>query len=230
MFIKDNYHLDIPDNTHVVWRSLKDSHLLYNQLSIFTGWVMRFTRLVFLYPKNSPTVVPYRVRRHFRFEAKWSVTKAKFFSLWCEKSAFFAWFASMRNLEIWSETKWHEEKTKRKRSEKLPSFSLRSEMKWNGSKQLPSFSLQSEMKKNRSKIFFRFHAKKVVFFCLFSHLKQNENEKKRNQMKMKRKQWKSNQKEAKASKWKRIKWNSGAICKETEKNIEAGLLVFKVYT
>jgi hypothetical protein len=36
-------------------------------------------------------------------------------------------------------------------------------------------------------------------------------------------------KKAKTSKRKRIKWNSGTICKETKKNINAGLLVFQVY-
>ncbi len=43
-------------------------------------------------------------------------------------------------------------------SEKLPSFSLRSEMKRNGSEKLPSFLLQSEME---AKYFFRFDAKKL---------------------------------------------------------------------
>jgi hypothetical protein len=44
---------------------------------------------------------------------------------------------------------------------------------------------------------------------------------------MKRKQ---NEKEAKTSKRKRIEWNSGTICKESKKNIKAGLLLFHVYT
>ncbi len=35
---------------------------------------------------------------------------------------------------------------------------------------------------------------------------------------------------SKTSKRKRIKWNSGTICKETQKNINAGLLVFQVYS
>ncbi len=39
-----------------------------------------------------------RVRRHFRFEAKLSETEANFFLLRCEKNAFFACFASMRNV------------------------------------------------------------------------------------------------------------------------------------
>jgi hypothetical protein len=64
---------------------------------------------------------------------------------------------------------------KRKGRKKLPSFSLRSEMKQNGSEKLPSFTFQSEMEAN----FFRFHAK--------------------NEMKRKR-----NKKEAKTSKRKRI--------------------------
>jgi hypothetical protein len=46
---------------------------------------------------------------------------------------------------------------KRNGSEKLPSFSLRSEMKRNGSEKLPSFSLRSEMEAK----FFRFDAKKL---------------------------------------------------------------------
>jgi hypothetical protein len=50
------------------------------------------------------------------------------------------------------------------------------------------------MKRFGSEIFFRFDAKKV-FFRLFSHLKQNENEIKRKQ----------NDNEAKTSKRKRIK-------------------------
>jgi hypothetical protein len=41
---------------------------------------------------------------------------------------------------------------------------------------------------------------------------------------------KRNEKEAKTSKQKRIKWNTGKICKETKKNIKVGLLVFQVYT
>ncbi len=44
-----------------------------------------------------------------------------------------------------------------KRKKKLPSFSLRSEMKQNGSEKLPLFSLRSEMEAN----FFRFDAKKM---------------------------------------------------------------------
>jgi hypothetical protein len=43
-----------------------------------------------------------------------------------------------------------------KRKQKLPSFSLQSEMKQNGSEKLPSFLLRSEMEAN----FFRFDAKK----------------------------------------------------------------------
>jgi hypothetical protein len=74
-----------------------------------------------------------RVRRHFRFEAKWSETEAKFFSLRCEKKWFSRLFridAKRRNL------KRNEKEAKRKRNEKeakLPSFSLRSKMKRNGS-------------------------------------------------------------------------------------------------
>jgi hypothetical protein len=71
----------------------------------------------------------------------------------------------------------------------LLSFSLQSEIKQNGSEKLPSFSLRSETeaknaiifasKRNGTK-FFRFEAKKV-FFRLFSHLKRNENEIKQKQ-------------------------------------------------
>jgi hypothetical protein len=68
---------------------------------------------------------------------------------------------------------------KQKGSEKLPSFLLRSEMKRNRSEKMPSFSLRSEMEAK----FFRFDAKKVGFFRLFSHLKRNENEIKRKQSK-----------------------------------------------
>jgi hypothetical protein len=46
---------------------------------------------------------------------------------------------------------------KRNRSEKLPSFSLGSEMTQNGSEKLPSFLLRSE----REAKFFRFGAKKL---------------------------------------------------------------------
>ncbi len=116
--------------------------------------------------------------------------------------AFFACFASMRNVEIWSKTEMEqsENKTKKKRKTAIIIASKRNEVKrkWN---------------------FFRFNAKKV-FFRLFSHLKRNENEIKRKQ----------NEKEAKTSKRKRIKWNSGTICKETKKYIKAGLLVLQVYT
>ncbi len=41
---------------------------------------------------------------------------------------------------------------------------------------------------------------------------------------------KQNEKEAKASKRKRIKWNSETICKESKKNIKVGLLLFNVHT
>jgi hypothetical protein len=41
---------------------------------------------------------------------------------------------------------------------------------------------------------------------------------------------KRNEKEAKTSKRKRIKLNSGTICKEMKKNFKVGLLDFQVYT
>jgi hypothetical protein len=85
-------------------------------------------------------------------------------------------------------------KTKRKRSEELPSFSLRSEMKQNGSKKLPSFSLRREMKRNRSEKLPSFLLRSEMganFF--FASMRKNE---------MKRKQ---NEKEAETSKRKRIK-------------------------
>jgi hypothetical protein len=72
-------------------------------------------------------------------------------------------------------------------SEKLPSFSLRSKMKRNKSKKLPLFSLWSKME--------------AKFFC-FDAKKWNEA--------------KTIWKEAKTSKRKRIKWNSGTICKESK--------------
>ncbi len=60
-----------------------------------------------------------RKRNFFRFDAK--------------KSDFFACFTSMRNIEIWSETKMKQSENKTKKEAKLPSFSLRSKMKRNGS-------------------------------------------------------------------------------------------------
>jgi hypothetical protein len=111
-------------------------------------------------------------------------------------------FASMRNVEIRSETKMERsEKNKTKKAKAAIIFA----------------SKQNEAKRKRN--FFHFDAKKV-FFRLVSHLKRNENE-------MKRKQ---NKKEAKTSKEKRINLNSGTICKETKKTIKAGVLVFQVYT
>jgi hypothetical protein len=65
---------------------------------------------------------------------------------------------------------------KQNRSEKLPSFSLQSELKRNVSEKLPSFSLRS---KTEAK-FFRLDAKKM-FFHLFLHQNRNENEMKRKQ-------------------------------------------------
>ncbi len=147
-----------------------------------------------------------RVHHHFRFKAKWSEREANFFSLRCEKKCFFACFTSMRKIEIWSKTKMErsENKTNKKRKtaiifaskrneakrkHKLPSFSLWSEMKWNGSEKLPSFSLQSETDAK----FFSFDAKKM-FFRLFSHLKRNENEVKRKQNEKEEKQSETKQK------------------------------------
>jgi hypothetical protein len=54
---------------------------------------------------------------------------------------------------------------KRNGSEKLPSFSLQSEMKRNGSKKPPSFSLRIEIKRNGSE--------KLPSFSLRSEMKQN---------------------------------------------------------
>ncbi len=62
-----------------------------------------------------PAAIKSRVRRHFRFEAKWSETEAKFFSLRCEKKFFFRLFridAKRRNL------KRNKNGTKRKQNEK----------------------------------------------------------------------------------------------------------------
>ncbi len=75
-------------------------------------------------------------------------------------------------------------------------------MKQNESEKLPSFSLRSKME--------------VKFF--FASMRKNE---------MKRKQ---NEKEVTTSKRKRKKLNSGTICKESKKNIKAGLLLFHFYT
>ncbi len=125
-----------------------------------------------------------RVRHHFHFEAKWSETEAKFFSLWCEKTCFFRLFrisAKLGNL------KWNENETKQNKTKKA----------------------------KRKQIFFASMQKSVS-----SHLKWIENE-------MKQKQ---NEKEAKTSKRKRIKLNSGTICKEIKKNFRVGLLAFQVYT
>ncbi len=88
------------------------------------------------------------------------------------KKCFFRLFrndAKRRNL------KRNENGTKRKqnekRSEKLLSFSLRSEMKQNRSEKMSLFSLRSEMEEK----FFRFDAKKVFFsLVLASEAKGNE--------------------------------------------------------
>jgi hypothetical protein len=67
-----------------------------------------------------------------------------------------------------------------KRKKKLPSFSLRSEMKRNGSEKLPSFSLRSEMK--RSEIF-SLRCEKSVFSLVFA----SEAKRKLNEAKTKKK-------------------------------------------
>jgi hypothetical protein len=95
-----------------------------------------------------------RKRNFFRFDAK--------------KSDFFACFASMRNIEIWSETK----------------------MKRNGSE---------------------------IIFASIQKVYENE-------MKRKKRKWSKN------FKAKRIKLNSGTICKETKKNIKVCPSVCQVYT
>ncbi len=116
-----------------------------------------------------------RKRNFFRFDAK--------------KSAFFACFASMWNVEIWSETKMErsENKTKKKRKTAILFASKRNEAK---RKQKTAIIFAS--KQNGSEIVFRF--------------------------------------DAKTSKRKRIKWNTGTICKESKKNIKAGLFFFHFYT
>ncbi len=137
-----------------------------------------------------------RVRRHFRFEAKWNKTEAKFFAS-MRKKCFFACVASMRNIEIWNETKMErsENKTKKKRKTAIIFASKRNEakrkrktaiifaLKWNKAiwKQKTAIifaSKRNEAKRKRN--FFRFDAKKVSF-CLLSHLKRNENEMKQKQ-------------------------------------------------
>ncbi len=107
-------------------------------------------------PRCKITGTCIRVRSHFRFEAKWSETEAKFFSLQCEKSFFCACFVLKWNVEIWSETKMKQSKSKTKKKQKLPSFSLWSEMKLNGSEII--FAL------TRKKCFF-------ACFCIWSEAK-----------------------------------------------------------
>ncbi len=169
----------------------------------------------FVYLGHCPT----RVRRHFRFEAKWSETEAKFFSLRCKKSAFFACFASMRNVEIWSEMKMERSQNKMKKKRKTAiSFAP----KWNEAKRKWKTAILFASKRNEAKR----KRKTAIIFALkqngseifFASMRKNE---------MKRKQ---NKKEATTSKRKRIKWNSGTISKESKKNIKAGLLLFHVYT
>jgi hypothetical protein len=140
---------------------------------------------------NALPIYRTRVRRHFRFEAKWSETEAKFFSLRCEKKGFFCLFridAKHRNL------KWNENRTKRKQNEKKQKTAIifaskrneakrkqktailfaSKQKKQNGSEKLPSFSLRSEMEAN----FFRFKAKKL------NEAKQNEKEAKTSKRKL----------------------------------------------
>ncbi len=91
-----------------------------------------------------------RKRNFFRFDAK--------------KKCFFRMFridVKRRNLKRNENGTKRKQNKKMKKSKKLPSFSLQSEMKRKGSKKLPSFSLRSEMKQKGSENchHFRFEAK-----------------------------------------------------------------------
>jgi hypothetical protein len=127
----------------------------------------------------------------------------------------------------------NENKTKKKRKTAIIFASKRNEAKRkqktaiifaskrNEAKRKQKTAIIFASKRNEAKPklnFFRFDAKKVffVFFCIWSETKTK---------------WSENKmKKAKTSKRKMIKWNSGTICKETKKNINAGLFVFQVYT
>ncbi len=98
-----------------------------------------------------------RVRRHFRFETKCCETEAKFFSLRCEKSAFFACFLSMQNVEIWSKTKMEqsENKMKKKRKTAIIFASTRNEAKQKRKTAIIFASKRNEAKrKQKTAIFF----------------------------------------------------------------------------
>ncbi len=147
----------------------------------------------------SQKVVPGRVRRHFRFEAKWRETEAKFFSLWC----FFRLFridAKWRNLER------NENRTKQKQNEKEAKncHHCHFEAKWSKTeaKNCHPFHFKANWSETEAENchHFRFEAKWKRNFFHFDAKKKE----------MKRKQ---NEKEAKTAKRKRIKWNSGTICK-----------------
>jgi hypothetical protein len=162
-----------------------------------------------------------------------------------QKKCIFACFALMQNVEIWSETKMErsENKTKKKRKTAIILATKQIEAKschhfcfkakWSEmeAKNCHNFrfeakrkrktaiiSLRSEMKRYRSKIFVTSMQKRFFWLVFVSEAKRKWNEAK------------TKLKKAKTSKRKRIKWNSGTNCKETKKNIKAGLLVFQVYT
>jgi hypothetical protein len=96
------------------------------------------------------------------------------FSLRCEKSAFFAYFASMRNVEILSETK-KKRKTaiifasKRNEAKRKRKTAIIFASKRNEAKQKRKNAIIFASKRNGSKIFL-FDAKKC-YFRVFSHLR-----------------------------------------------------------
>jgi hypothetical protein len=119
--------------------------------------------------------------------------KRNFFSRRCEESAILAYFASMRNVEIWSETKMEWSKNKTKKKQKIAIIFVSKQNKAKGKQKTPiTFALKRNeakqkrknaiiftSKRNGSKIFLLRCEKSV--FSLFSHLKRNENEIKRKQ-------------------------------------------------
>jgi hypothetical protein len=123
------------------------------------------------------------VRRHFRFEAKLSETEAKFFSLWCEKSAFFTCFASMRNVEICSKTKMG---TKRKQNEKEAKnwHYFRFKAKWSETeaKNCNPFASKRNEAKRKEKTAIIFALKRngsEIFFASMRKMKWSENKTKK---------------------------------------------------
>ncbi len=91
------------------------------------------------------------MRRHFRFEAKWSETEAKFLSLRCEKKCFFRLFcidAKRRNLTR------NEHGTKRKKTKEKRKIAIIFASKRNKAKRKWKNAIIFASKRNGSKIFF----------------------------------------------------------------------------